>query len=327
MPNPSITVTRGVWLSIGFAVLCVVAAACGGGGDDPGSTPAGGTTTVVATKVSGTPGAATSKTAGTASAAAGSPGATTGTPVLGAATPLPVNSATAAAATSAAELGGDIAGGDPAAPRQAVSTIPAPPAGSSPVVDSTEVAPPAVDDPGLKLIVDLDAATFGIQSTRTVKAGDVFQVAIVMANIPEDEALGAFNFFLDYDHAKIVAPSYANGSSTDRNPDLNEASMGGGWQCLPAPEGDVDDPGGIEGDGNPATGRALISCFNVEGHASGTVVLATVEFHAASTGSTGVILSEVAAYSGKALTPVGMCAGDSSGAVVVPCEAGTVTIE
>lgn len=322
------------WLlsTVGLFVLGVAAAACGGGGDDSGETPSAGTATAARTSVAGSPAAQASAGASAAPGSARTSPAGTGTVVPATAapartgTPQPVTSATSGEATTAAELGEDIAGGDPAAPRRPVSTIPAPPPGSSPVVDSTEVAPPAVDDPGLKLIVDLDAAAFGVQSTRTVKVGDVFRVAIVVANVPDGEGLASFNFFLDYDRAKIVAPSYANGPATDRNPDLHEASLGAGWSCIPAPEGDVDDPGGIDGDGNPVTGRALISCFNVGGSATGTVVLATIEFYAVEAGSTGVILSEVGTYRGD-FAAVAKCEGDEGDGPVVPCEAGTVTVE
>ena len=131
------------------------------------------------------------------------------------------------------------------------------------------MAPPDPGVSGLQLIIDADASEPGIQSSRTVNAGDVFRVAVVAADVTE--GIAAFNFYLNYNRAVAIAPSYTGGATTDRNPDLHEETMGAGWSCLPAPEGDLDDAGGINGDGNPATGQALLSCFNTSGSATGDV--------------------------------------------------------
>src|SRR5204863_856860 len=98
---------------------------------------------------------------------------------------------------------------------------------------------------------------------------------------------------------KIVAPTYSGGLPTNRNPRLNVADLGGdsvGWQCIPAPEGDLDDPGGISGDGDPNTGQAFLSCYTSGlGPASGTLVVATITFTAIASGSTELKLTDVAA--------------------------------
>ena len=225
-------------------------------------------------------------------------------------------------ATIAAEVGGDIAGGDTSDPREPVSTIP--PANGS--ADPANITDPQPNASGVEIIVDLDASTPGIQSERTVSVGDTVRVAIVATNL--SQGVSAFNFFLDYDRTRVVAPSYAGGSSTDRNPDMNNAAMGEGWTCLPAPEGDVDDPGGIEGVGNPFTGRALLSCFTTESQsASGTLVIATVEFIAVEAGTTQLSLSNVALFAEGLFVEFARCEGDATSGPIVPCRPGTILVQ
>jgi hypothetical protein len=176
----------------------------------------------------------------------------------------------------------------------------------------------------MQLIVDTDASAVGIQASRLVKKGDVFRVAIVVAN--PTESIATINFFVDYNRAVAIAPSYTGGATTDRNPDLHEASMGAGWSCLPAPEGDVDDAGGINGDGNPATGQALLSCFNTSGTATGDVVLAVVEFRAVSSGTLSLGLSGVSLGTAS-FAELGRCESDpDTGSPVIPCVGATVTV-
>ena len=175
----------------------------------------------------------------------------------------------------------------------------------------------------MQIIVDADASAPGIHSSRIVNEGDVFRVAIVVAN--PTESIAAFNFYLDYNRNVALAPSYVGGRTTDRNPDLHEDSMGAAWSCLPAPEGDIDDPGGTNGDGDPGTGRALLSCFNTTGAASGTVVLGTVEFRAVAAGSLSIGLSDVS-VSGVAFNEFGRCEADQTAGPAIPCVGATVTV-
>ena len=300
------------YAALSLACGAALMTACSGDDDDAAATPTPAGNDVA---TSSPPAASTSLPGARATASATDAGAAQPVTPVGGVDP-----------TTVAELGGDIAGGDPDAPRQAVSDVPTPPVGASPSVDSTEVALASAETSEMKFIVDMDAARSGVQAVRSVRAGDVFRVAVVMANIPAGTSMAAFNFYLDYDRTKIVAPSYAGGPSTDRNPDLDEGSLGGGWLCIPAPEGDVDDPGGTEGDGDPATGRALISCFNAEGGPSGSVVLAVVEFHAVAAGAVTLSLSNVSAsdFSG---VPLAQCPGDAGSGAVVPCDAGSVTVQ
>lgn len=265
---------------------------------------------------------ASSATAG----AAGTAASTGSTPGGGDAT------MTSGDATAISGGAGSISGGDTSVPRQAVSTVPPPPAGKMPVIDPTTVAgpegPPPSSDPGvdpnaLQLAVDLDASTPGIQTTREVAVGDVFRVAVVILNVPAGAGLAAFNFELDYDKTKVVAPSFAGGESTDRNPDLNQAALGGGWTCLPAPQGDLDDEGGIQGDGDPATGQAYLSCFTAEGSKTGNLVVATIEMHAVAAGSVTFSLRGVNVGVSDGME-IARCS--DSAALVVPCTGATVTV-
>lgn len=273
------------------------------------------------------------------SSATGTPGG--GTPVSGTPGAGPTTGIATPAATlspeEATRVAGNITGGDPNASPVVVSTIPVPtPApGVTPIVDPTQIASPEVTASGIEYIVDMDASKAGVQASRDLNAGDTFRVAIIATNIPPVAnnigGLAAFNFILNYDKTKIVAPTIAGGPATERNPDLNLPDVGGDvpqWDCLPAPEGDMDDPGGIAGDGNPATGQALLSCFAFtpqSGVASGTVTLAVVTFTAIGSGSSELRLSNVEA--GDAIgTSHGHCEGDGTGEPYRPCRAGTANV-
>ncbi len=313
-----------------FVMAAGLAVACGGGkGNEEQTQTAEGTSAAApsASATRGTPSPGASGTPGTAAAgSATAPAPTGGTPAPG---------ATAPAADATFTAGGDprIVGGDPNAPQQVVATIPAPPPGVTPAVDPTEIAPPNPPSNDLQLYVDLDASQPGIQSSRTVNVGDVFRVAVVAVNVPAYTGsvggLAAFNFIVEYDKTKVVAPTIENGPSVSRNPALNVAALGGEeaqWSCLPAPEGDLDDPGGIEGDGNPATGQALLSCFTpATGHASGTLVLGVVEFHAVAAGSSNLHLTFVE-LDDVGFDPFAIC-HVTNRSPDVPCNDASVTVE
>jgi hypothetical protein len=308
--------TRSKWLLLSAAAivsLATLAAACGGGGDDGDNGDDGTRTVTVPTR--------SPIVRGTQSPAAGGTAGASGTPA-----PAPTVD------PNQPTPNGDISGGDPNAAPQVVATLPPPPPGVTPHVDPTEIAPPNPDTDTLSFVVDMDAGTAGIQTSREVNVGDEFRVAVVVVNVPprvnDIGGLNAFNFFLDYDKTKIIAPTYSGGDPTDRNPDLNLPALGpdAGWLCLPAPEGDIDDPGGIDGDGNPATGRALLSCFAPgTGAADGDLVLATVTFRAVASGSLKLELHNVVA--GDALgIGIGKCVGDQDDAPEVPCLSGDLTV-
>lgn len=330
-------------LALASAVaLGVLTAACGGGGDDDDadSTPGVSASRTAGTITAGGTSAAGSRTvvgeespSGDETRASGSPsapgntptGGSTGGPTGGNSTPQPGGTANPVEATFAAEAGADIAGGDPSQPKEPVGDPPTPPPGAS--IDDDEIADPNPPQAGLQIILDMDATEEGIQSSRDVQVGDVIKVAVVAANLPAG-GIPAFNFNVDYDKTKIVAPSYTGGPSEDRNPDLNNNALGSGWSCLPAPEGDLDDPGGIAGDGDPATGQAFLSCFVLGSGGGGTTVLATIEFRVIAAGSSDLSINNVAITEGETFQQIAYCEGDPAGdGQAVPCVGASVRVQ
>ena len=311
-------------------------AAAGKSSTAAANTPApGSTAAAVATAIASTPGAAeTLAAAGTTPDAPGSTPADAGTPVPGETPAAGSTIATGpptvsdAEATLSAAVPPEIYGGDPHDPPHVVGNVPTPPSGAT--IDSREIAPPNPPDNTRQLIVDMDASKPGIQSSRDVKVGDVFRVGIVVVNAPVYQnntgGVSTVQFTLNYDRTKLIAPTIEGGSSTDRNPDLNTAALGedAQWACLPAPQGDLDDPNGQPGDGDPTTGQAFLSCFTPGlGHQSGTIVLATIEFHAIASGTSQFKLSDL-----QITDVVGFafyCDGDPTGDDV-PCRSGSVNI-
>lgn len=333
-----------IFAALGIACVAALTVACGGGTSNNDRTATAGAGASAskgpATKAAGTPTAAKSGTpSGTGTAARG----TAAAPTAGASTPAAQSTLSPADATVGAGVGSGLGGGDPNAPGQVVSTIPAPPPGVTPSVDSTQVAdanPPDAQctspTAGCGVIVDMDASTPGIQASRTVKVGDIFRVGVVFVKVPPYVntigGLNAFNFTLNYDKTKVIAPTISGGSPVDRNPKLNVDALGGpgaNWTCLPAPEGDLDDPEGIAGDGDPNTGQAFLSCFttSASGQAGGNLVVATIEFYAVASGSTTFSLTNLVAADPLG-TPSMTCASEPDPtAPVVDCAPGTVTVE
>lgn len=269
----------------------------------------------------------------TATGSATASGSPTGDGTAVVSTPRPAGTQVAPRTVSPEEgtrIAGDITGGGPDSTPQVIGT-PIVVGGATPVVDPTEIADAEPDASGLEFIVDMNASQPGIQATRDVNPGDTFKVAIVAMNVPPNQlntgGITAFNFTIDYDKTKIVAPTITGGSATERNPDLNVPELGGdaaGWDCLPAPEGDLDDPGGIMGDGNPETGQAFLSCFTVGAKESGTLTLAVVTFTAIAGGSSNVSLSNLSVGDIIGLN-VASCEGDAS-EPFVPCRDGTANV-
>ena len=312
--------------------LALVAAGCGGSDSRTTGTPTSAlgkavstvntTRTPAGTSASGSPGAGSAPTPGSSTST--TPGASQRT------TPSTEN----ADATAIGSGVGSVSGGDPSQPRQIVSTIPAPPKGYTPVVDPTLTPVPAGTDPTevaetpeFRLAIDLDLTTPGIQGTRDINVGDTILAGVYIENMPapsEGGGIVAFNFTVKYDRTRLLAPTVGGDEPTNRNPDLNQAGLGSGWSCLPAPEGDLDDPGGINGDGDPATGEAFLSCFSTSGTRTGTILLATIEFHAVASGTSALDFMNVAVGAGAG-DEVARCQ-DTAPGKVVPCTGGSVTI-
>ena len=340
------------------ALIAAALSACGGGTSDakktetasavgPGSTASasrGQTSPSDKTVLRGTPSAAAAAT-GAATGGAGTTPAPAATPVADSGAVVPngqPRQPSPLEATLAAQLndptiaaglpgGGDVSGGDPSGAQHIVVPVPAvtPDAGTTPITDPTTIAPPAAPPGDIAFIVDADATIEGVQAARTVHVGDVIRVGVIIANVPSDEGVSAFNFIVNYDKTKLVAPTISGGPSSDRNPDLNIDALGGAganWSCLPAPEGDLDDPGGAAGDGNPATGQALLSCFTIGGGqgSTGTIVLATIEFYVIAKGKTELKLSSVVAGDSTGTAFAGC---DAASGPLVACTSATITVD
>ena len=356
-------------LAAGLCLGALAFAACGGGGDDGDKTVTGtqtNKTKTAATAKSGTPGASGTAVGTTAAGTPGNnataganttPGAN-GTSAPGSSpapgeTPRPGETIAASNKTPVAleastptsserdalneDVPADFIGGDIDAPPEVLTDLPALPPGAT--IDPTTIGPTNVTTAGVEAIVDLSASEPGIQSTRTIKVGDVIRVGLVLTNVP-DTGLAAFRVVITYDKTKIVAPTIINGSSLSRNPDHNEAGLGsgpGGWSCLlPAPEGDTDDPGGLAGDGDPATGEALLECLGPPplAYETGVVVFATVQFQALAPGNVTLAFSgrdsnsrngpSEFADSGGSRVRLGTCGGDDP---PIPCRSATLTVQ
>lgn len=235
--------------------------------------------------------------------------------------------------TVAAEIDPSTTGGNPGDAPRIISTIPAPPEGSTPSIDPDTIAEVEAPDGELRFVIDMNASEPGIQRERTVKRGDRFKVGVVVFNAPPfSNNIGGISnveFKIRYDRRVIVAPTYEGGPATARNPRLNVeglATEGATWQCLPAPEGDLEDPVGIYGDGLPETGEAFLSCFTI-GRAtqSGDKVLGVVEFYAIDDGESALELFDL--HVGDGLSIIwGNCEGDML-EPQAPCEPGSVTVE
>lgn len=235
--------------------------------------------------------------------------------------------------TVASEIDPSTTGGNPADAPRIISTIPAPPDGASPSIDPDTIAEVEAPDDQLRIVIDMNASEPGIQRERTVKRGDRFKVGVVVFNAPPFSnnigGISNLEFKIRYDRRVILAPTYEGGPATARNPRLNIeglATEGATWQCLPAPEGDLEDPIGIFGDGIPETGEAFLSCFTV-GRAtqSGDKVLGVVEFYAIDDGESDLELFDV--HLGDGLSIIwGNCEGDML-QPQAPCDPGFVKVE
>lgn len=299
-------------LALALMLSLAVIAACGGGDDD------GGDGTVTGTRTAGSTRPAGSTTEGTRPV-----GGVTSTPDPDAEPPENL------APSLRTALAGEVQGGDPNLDPVIVATAPPVETDGEPATDSAEIADPGSAPSGIRFLLDLNASEPGIQTQRDVNAGDTIRVAVVAANMPTDSPEGGISgiqFTLNYDTSKLFSPTIANGPTTDRNPDLNTAVLGEDleWQCLPAPEGDKDVPGGVDGDGNPLNGEALLPCFTVmRGIATGTFVVGVVTFQALAPGEVELTLEEVMAIDVLGLI-IGACAANEL--PVVPCDGATLNI-
>jgi hypothetical protein len=239
-----------------------------------------------------------------------------------------------------AACSGDDGGADSAPPATSTSTAAtatssagspsaAQTAAAAPTDDARHTVTPQPSAAGVALVVDADGAAAGVQSRRDAAVGDALSVTVVIDGAPQSGAgagISGFAFVLQYDRAVLSAPTLADAPSIDANPDLREDALGPGgtgWECVPAPEGDLDDPGGVAGDGNVASGQAFLSCFAPDGSApGGAVALADVRFVAEAPGETAVRLASATVADADGVE----FAGCDSEAPQARCEAATVTV-
>ncbi len=296
-------------LALALVLSLAVTAACGGDDDDDGTVT--GTRTVASTRASGTSRPATAIGGATS----------TPDPQLGPIEDLSPQEQTA--------IAGDVSGGDPNLPPQIVATAPPVDSDGTPVADSTAIAEPSDPPSGTRFLIDMNATEPGIQTERDVNAGDTIRVAVVAANMPDDGADGgiaAVQFTVNYDATKLFSPSISGGPTTDRNPDLNTPALGEdlAWLCLPAPEGDKDDAGGIDGDGNPLNGQAYLSCFIISrGVTTGTFVIGVITFQALESGEVDLTLTDTLSVNFIGLT-IAACSFNEF--PEVPCDGATLNI-
>jgi hypothetical protein len=161
----------------------------------------------------------------------------------------------------------------------------------------------------LSLILDLDPAAPGIQSTREVAPGTTFAVDVIAEGVPEGRPVGAFQFYLVYDDAVVLAAEVVDdGTALDDNPDANQEALGPkGWDCsvfgAAFPRGDQDPVSG------PSHGTAFIGCLNPTGPypATGSVTLATVRFNVVGSSGQSDLRLEKAVVGDKEGIELGSC--------------------
>lgn len=297
-------------LALAMMLALSVIAACGGDADGGDGTA---THTVASTREPGSSGSATPA------------GGVTSTPDPNA---EPIENLSPGDQTA---LASDVTGGDPNLAPRIVATAPPvkPRAGTTPSVDPSAIAEPSGPPSGVRFLLDMNASEPGIQTDRDVNVGDTIRVAVVAANMPaggNDGGMAAVQFTVNYDTSKLFAPTISNGPTTDRNPDLNTVVLGEdlAWQCLPAPEGDRDAEGGIDGDGNPLNGEAYLPCFTISrGIATGTFVIGVIEFQALASGEVDLTLTDTLSVNFLGLS-IAACSPNE--APVVPCDGATLNI-
>ncbi len=183
--------------------------------------------------------------------------------------------------------------------------------------------------PGFRVFIDADISD-GIcdnpaspDSSLTVTDPDGFDVAICVEDPPAPPAI--FDMSVLYDDTIILAPEVADvGFALDDNPDLNQAALGGGWNCSLSPS---DTP---RGDDDPATGpghgRARIACKSDSGPYTFTSTghIALIHFNTRGiSGSTTVALSDLVLGDSND-NELGSC--NPALSFSIPCVDGDVTV-
>jgi hypothetical protein len=170
-----------------------------------------------------------------------------------------------------------------------------------------------------------------IDSTGTVTAGESYQVAICVENLPQE--IDAFDLHVTYDDTLNYAPELPDQfPALDDNPDANAGvttfsspDIGPDWDCSGLghyfPIGDDNPSSG------PGKGTAFITCDHYYGgsyHLAGkSLPLAVIAFQALSPGADSFNFHDLDKLAWESRT-VAMCDPDS--AWTMPCDGATVTI-
>ena len=181
-----------------------------------------------------------------------------------------------------------------------------------------EVSPGiATGAPTTSLQLDMDPATPGLQSVRSVSGLQDINVDIVLGD--DVGSLGALDFTLVYDDTRLT-PGAAGAGGLAGNPDFNESALGGTWNCGlgGSPSADTDAATG------PGHGVALLSCFTTAAGSdiAAATVIATLRLHVAASGTSSITIGN-AHFAHYDTTDIGTCDAVAGGTMT--CAGGSVT--
>jgi hypothetical protein len=192
----------------------------------------------------------------------------------------------------------------------------------------------SVQAAGLRLAIDADT-TNGIcttvDSTKTVTAGQSYQVAVCVENLPQE--IDAFDLNIYYDDTLNYVPDLPDEiPALDDNPDANAGAttfsspdLGSGWDCSGFgryfPTGDQNPASG------PGKGDAFITCDNFTGGtrylAGKSLPLVVIRFVALKAGDDSLVFGDLGRLAWESTT-VAIC--DPRSTRTMPCDGATITI-
>lgn len=132
-----------------------------------------------------------------------------------------------------------------------------PPCPAPPPPPCRQQTPPCPPPPRFELRIDCNPDTSTIDDNCLVAPGAAaLDAAVVLVNRSGAASpIAAFNFKLHDSNKSFLSPAPGADANLNANPDLNEAQLGAGWQCLPPPSPDTGEDG-------PASAVSFLSCFN-----------------------------------------------------------------
>jgi hypothetical protein len=187
---------------------------------------------------------------------------------------------------------------------------------------------------GFRLAIDADT-TNGICTTidsyATVTAGQSYQIAVCVENLPQN--VDAIDLDIYYDDTLNYVPDLPNEApALDDNPDANAGAttfssinLGSGWDCSGFGVGFP------VGDQNPASGPGKGDTFITFDHFGGgslylagkSLPLAVIQFQALDEGVDNFVFGDLDRLAWHGIT-FGLC--DPESAKTIPCDGATVTI-